>query len=117
MLFVIFCFSKEHVESLVRFIEGNLPFLHKALTDSLEKQRALLKDPSHFTEGEKPLIAKAWDYFILSMIAFFVVSIINSLVAQHLVQNPNAKVARTAQPRSHLRMARNHRSRRRNVSE
>lgn len=83
MLFVILIFSKEHVESLVQLVGTYLPFLSQTLTSSLEKQKAVLHDPTLFKEGEKPLVAQLWDYFILGMIVFFLVSIINSLVGQY----------------------------------
>lgn len=86
MVFVILTFSKEHVDSLVELIGKYLPFLRTPITNSLEKQRALLKDPASFQEGEKPLIAQLWDYFILAMILYFLVSIINSSVANYLAE-------------------------------
>lgn len=43
----------------------------------------MLRDPSLFKEGEKALIAQLWEYFIMAMIFMFIVSFINSLVAEH----------------------------------
>ena len=37
MLFVIFAFSEHHVESLLAFLERNIPFLTGSLSKMLEK--------------------------------------------------------------------------------
>lgn len=33
---------------------------------------------------DKPMISVLWDYFLMGMIAFFIISTINSLVNNHL---------------------------------
>jgi len=38
MIFVIFVFSKHHVENLLRLVENWIPFLHGNLSGMLEKQ-------------------------------------------------------------------------------
>ncbi len=42
MLFVIFVFTKHHVESLIAFFEANLPFLNSNLTNMINNQKKLL---------------------------------------------------------------------------
>jgi hypothetical protein len=41
-VFVIFAFSKHHVEAILNFLENNLPFLKNSLTKALEKQKQLM---------------------------------------------------------------------------
>lgn len=78
MLFVIFIFSKNHVEHVLHFIESNIPFLKGKLSEMLEKQKNALAT-GVASEGEKPLIGQLWDWFIFLMISYFAVSIVNSL--------------------------------------
>lgn len=98
MVFVIFVFTKHHVEVVLKFLENNIPFLTNKLTEVVENQKKILHSPQSYTEvfywkkinyikyqGNKPLIAQLWDYFILAMVIFFLVSIASSLVNQHHV--------------------------------
>lgn len=89
MIFVIFVFTKHHVESLIAFFEDNLPFLNSNLTNMINNQKKLL-----FAEAsmeDKPLIAKIWDVVIVLMILFFLVSIINSLANQYKEEHEDAQ--------------------------
>jgi len=79
MIFVILMFSAHHIEQIISFVEANLPFLKHSLTNTLEREKAKLHDPTG-DEGPKPLIAQVWELIVIGMIAFFVVSILNSLV-------------------------------------
>lgn len=90
MLFVIFVFSKHHVEHFLRFIEARLPFLRQRLSAMLEKQKVLLHTKEVNVE-EKPLIAQVWEIFIIGMIVYFLVSIINSSVNQYLDEQEEEK--------------------------
>lgn len=82
MVFVIFMFSEGHVEHVLAFLESTLPFMKGQLSTILKKQQEALT-AGVATEGEKPFVAQLWDYFIILMISYFVVSIINSLAQGH----------------------------------
>lgn len=82
MVFVIFIFSAGYVEKVISFLEGHLPFLKGQLSSILLKQKYAITNV--VMEGEKPLVALLWDYFIILMISYFLVSIVNSLAQGHL---------------------------------
>lgn len=90
MFFVIFLFSHHHVENVLNLVESSFPFLKHSLSEMLQKQKKLLHTPE-VTEGQKPIIAQIWDVFILLMILFFAVSIINSLANQYLEEEREAQ--------------------------
>jgi hypothetical protein len=58
MVFVIFVFSENHVENLLRFLENNMPFLRGTLSDLLQKQKKLLHAPLGIKEVKLKLIFK-----------------------------------------------------------
>ena len=90
---VILAFSKHHVEGILSFIEGNIPFLHGTLTSALEKQKRNLfsNSSNEDIEGAKPLIANLWEVFITLMVVYFLHSIVNSVVNERLRENHNKK--------------------------
>ena len=55
MLFVIFIFSKGHVEHVIEFIESAIPYFQGKLSAILIKQQNALTD-GVATEGDKPLV-------------------------------------------------------------
>jgi hypothetical protein len=82
--FVIVLFNDHHLENIIGSIESFLPNLQKgSLMDNFEKQKRKLYEPV-VSDGPKPIIGQLWDYFILAMVLYFVVSIVNSLVADYL---------------------------------
>lgn len=82
-IFIIILFSDHHVEHLINLIEKYMPFLKNSLSQSLQKQKEKLFH--HSTENEsKSIIAVAWEIIITLMIVFFLYSIINSVVNEHL---------------------------------
>ncbi|CAD8111560.1 unnamed protein product [Paramecium primaurelia] len=87
----VFVFSQEPVKALLNLIQKYIPFIYQFLSDLLDKQRKQLRDPSLFKEGTKPLLAQLWDYFIILMIGFFMISIVNSLVAQYVTEQEQEK--------------------------
>ncbi|CAK61214.1 unnamed protein product (macronuclear) [Paramecium tetraurelia] len=87
----VFVFSQEPVKALLNLIQKYIPFIYQFLSDLLDKQRQQLRDPSLFKEGTKPLLAQLWDYFIILMIGFFMISIVNSLVAQYVTEQEQEK--------------------------
>eukprot|EP00825_Cyclidium_porcatum_P001270 TRINITY_DN1057_c0_g1_i1.p1 TRINITY_DN1057_c0_g1~~TRINITY_DN1057_c0_g1_i1.p1 ORF type:complete len:226 (+),score=37.68 TRINITY_DN1057_c0_g1_i1:572-1249(+) len=83
MLFVIFVFSQRYVEQFLQFVERIIPSLKNALSEQLEKQKQMLHSPKISPENQ-PIIQRLWNYFILLMILYFLMSIINSLVQGYL---------------------------------
>ncbi|CAK64980.1 unnamed protein product (macronuclear) [Paramecium tetraurelia] len=77
--------------ALLSLIQKYVPFIYEFLSELLDKQRKQLRDPSLFKEGTKPLLAQLWDYFIILMIGFFMISIVNSLVAQYVSEQEQEK--------------------------
>lgn len=60
-----------------------LPFLRGVLTSAIEKQKQTLFSEKTGDES-KPLIANIWEIFVIGMITYFAMSIINSLVQNYL---------------------------------
>eukprot|EP00350_Pseudokeronopsis_sp_OXSARD2_P009080 CAMPEP_0170552672 /NCGR_PEP_ID=MMETSP0211-20121228/10546_1 /TAXON_ID=311385 /ORGANISM="Pseudokeronopsis sp., Strain OXSARD2" /LENGTH=265 /DNA_ID=CAMNT_0010860543 /DNA_START=397 /DNA_END=1194 /DNA_ORIENTATION=- len=82
-LFIIFSFSEHHVEHIISMFETSLPSLRGVLSTTIEKQKKALFSESKSDEA-KPLIAKVWELFVIGMILYFLMSIINSLVQNYL---------------------------------
>ncbi len=57
---------------------------------AIDKQKKTLFAES-VTEEARPLIAMLWEYFVMAMIAYFVYSIINSLVQNYLNEQENSE--------------------------
>eukprot|EP01017_Pseudomicrothorax_dubius_P011695 TRINITY_DN1441_c0_g1_i1.p1 TRINITY_DN1441_c0_g1~~TRINITY_DN1441_c0_g1_i1.p1 ORF type:complete len:402 (-),score=94.10 TRINITY_DN1441_c0_g1_i1:129-1334(-) len=84
MLFVIFVFSKHHVEHFLATIEAKFPFLKHGLSQMLEKEKKKLHSPQLPAEDKMLSISGIWNLVIGGMIAFFVISIINTTVNNYL---------------------------------
>jgi uncharacterized protein involved in cysteine biosynthesis len=84
VFFIIFMFSERHVENLLQLIQSWLPFLENKLLDMMEKQKKLLFQPETYS-SQKPLLGKLWDLFLILMIGYFVLSILNSSIQQHFL--------------------------------
>eukprot|EP01113_Clastostelium_recurvatum_P040719 TRINITY_DN6359_c0_g1_i1.p1 TRINITY_DN6359_c0_g1~~TRINITY_DN6359_c0_g1_i1.p1 ORF type:complete len:401 (+),score=65.11 TRINITY_DN6359_c0_g1_i1:68-1270(+) len=97
-MFVIMVFHKEHLAALVSMIERYIPFLEGKIQPVLDKERARLHRSSlgeqAATSSSKSPLALIWDIVLVSMILYFVISIINSSVQQHLVAEEEALIAR-----------------------
>jgi len=53
---------------------------------AIEKQKeGLFQDQSMLDAKPKPLISLVWDWVIILMVLYFVVSFVNSVVRNHLV--------------------------------
>ncbi len=59
------------------------PKLRELMLGAIEKQKKTLFAEKVADEA-RPLIAMLWEYFVMAMIAYFVYSIINSLVQNYL---------------------------------
>jgi hypothetical protein len=83
MVSIILMFSGKTIITIINGISAVFPFLHDKLHAALksQKEKLHLKKVSE----DKHWIAQVWDYVILIMVAYFVLSIINSSVQNHLV--------------------------------
>ena len=95
--FVIFCFSQHQVDIILNTLKGISPKLQQLMQGAIDKQKKTLFAET-VTEEARPLIAMIWEYFVMLMIAYFVYSIINSLVQNYLneqqsnsIENENKK--------------------------
>ena len=81
--FVIFCFSQHQVDIILSTLKGFSPKLQELMQGAIDKQKKTLFAET-VTEEARPLIAMVWEYFVILMVAYFVYSIINSLVQNYL---------------------------------
>jgi hypothetical protein len=77
--FVIFCFSQHQVDIILSMLKGISPKIQEILQGAISKQKKTLFSEQVADEA-RPLIAMIWEYFVMAMIAYFIYSIINSLV-------------------------------------
>ena len=82
-LFVIFCFSQHQVDIILRVLKELSPKLEEIASGAISKQKLTLFSDK-VADETRPLIAVVWEYFVMAMIAYFVYSIINSLVQNYL---------------------------------
>ncbi len=68
---------------ILEFLKSVSPQLSTLLQNAISKQKNTLFAET-IAEEARPLIAVLWEYFVMAMIAYFVYSIINSLVQNHL---------------------------------
>jgi hypothetical protein len=83
LLFTVTLFSQRIIETIMSFVESTMPSLQSSLQSFLAAQKRNLHNP--VLSEDKPLIARLWDIFIICMVAFFVISILNSAVQGYLV--------------------------------
>ncbi len=81
--FVIFCFSQHQVEIILKGLHAVNPKLQELASNAINKQKNTLFSDKVSNEG-RPLVAQLWEYFVMAMVAYFVYSIINSLVQNYL---------------------------------
>jgi len=94
-IFVLTAFSKDHLEVLIDYIESKLPFLEGILRTFFERQRAQfhLHGPKKPTEPQSWLsLSGLWDIFLMGMISYFLISILESAVQHHLATVDDFKI-------------------------
>lgn len=79
-------FRKETLQSLHQLIGLVSEGLATFVEESLKAQREVLHHPSTFQDN-KPLVARLWDVFIILMVGYFLLSIVNSEVQEKAVKN------------------------------
>ena len=89
--FVIFCFSQHQVDIILKTLKGISPKLQQLMQGAIDKQKKTLFAET-VTEEARPLIAMLWEYFVMAMIAYFIYSIISSLVQNYLNEQENSEV-------------------------
>jgi len=92
-VFVIVIFSKKTLEYAITLAESLMPWLHGNLRAFIEAEKAKL----HRTEGEetvkeKSILGIIWDIFLVCMILYFVISIIDSSVQQYIGTKDEADI-------------------------
>jgi len=90
-IFIIVMFSKKHAEALISLIETKLPFLQNSISGFIQKWKQQFFNPPESLE-KAHWIQKVWEIIITVMIAYFIISCINSLV-----QNYAAKIQSKAE--------------------
>lgn len=87
-IFVVIMFSKELLEFWLGLIERTLPIVRPLLEEFLEKEQIKFRRAAgkEVLLEQKSLLARIWDFFLICMILYFVISIINSSVQYHLNQ-------------------------------
>jgi len=100
---VIIVFNKKRLDSVVRFVEWLLPFLNGKLHAIIENEKAKL----HRVDGqaisasrEKSIFSLAWDIFLAAMLLYFLVSIIDSSVQQHLCVKDEKQIQKLKKKRA-----------------
>lgn len=89
MLFTIYLCGGNHIENAVSALESNFEFLGNKTSMMLAKHKKMLHSPSD-DEGSKTLLASIWEFVIIAMISFFVISMLNSVVRNELSKgNPD----------------------------
>lgn len=92
-MFIIFVFSEQYVLAFLSFIKvvpGFGPSLYSFLEEMIKKQKAKLQTGQSSEEGGNP-IGKIFEYFVFVMVAYFVVTIVNSLAQSRLARAQKAK--------------------------
>lgn len=94
VLFVITMFHVENLKTVVAFLERMIPPIHGRLHEIFEKEKAKFHQSSGRTSlpPSKGLLGRLWDLFLIFMIGYFVISIINSVVQGYLHKRDEEEV-------------------------
>jgi len=78
-------FSKHLVSSALFLLDQVWPSASKVLANSIEIQKAaLFANKNEIEDKPKSIIKEAWDWVIMLMVLYFVVSFLNSVVRNGL---------------------------------
>jgi len=92
--FVIFCFSQHQVDLILEFFKEVSPQVQQFVQGIIDKQKKTLF-AEKIEEEARPLLAVLWEYFVILMVAYFIYSIINSLVQNYLNEEDEKKTKKT----------------------
>lgn len=89
-VFIIFLFSEHHVERLIRLMK-HIPYYGRLLQTPFQEWLKEEKQKMHRKTGEKltdqvtrvSLLSKMFNFFVAAMIAYFIISILNSLAQRY----------------------------------
>ena len=76
-------FSGQTIDKIVKLIESTIPGTNGMVHAQLKKQREKLHTQE--IDENKHFIALIWDWVILAMVTYFLISIVNSSVNDYLV--------------------------------
>ncbi|ORX99712.1 hypothetical protein K493DRAFT_212171 [Basidiobolus meristosporus CBS 931.73] len=84
--FVIIMFSKETLAGLLSRLENSFPYIHDLVESAVREQsKAFQRSPEHQAGPAKTsLISLCWNGLITIMLAYFLLSIVESLAVTHL---------------------------------
>lgn len=84
MCFIIFLFSKHHIKTVIDLLSF-APAVQKPFEEFLDKQSSKFHNPSSDDEEESPsIVKKSFEAFVMLMLLYFVVSIVNSMAQSQL---------------------------------
>jgi hypothetical protein len=75
---------------ILTFLQGVSPSLQEMVSKAIDKQKKTLF-AEKIADEARPLIAVIWEYFVIAMVAYFIYSIINSLVQNYLQEEDDEK--------------------------
>lgn len=85
-VFIIILFSEHHVEQVIDWIKS-VPYLgqffQRPLKDWFKEQKNRMHGQMPINTAERSIVSKFFDYFVMIMIGYFLVSIINSLAQKY----------------------------------
>jgi hypothetical protein len=90
--FIILVFNTETLSMVIGFIESWLPFFQGYMQEAFDNTRKQF----HRNVGEeviqsKSILARVWDFILLGMVLYFIMSIINSRVQESLLKEKKDK--------------------------
>eukprot|EP01121_Diplochlamys_sp_Union-15-3_P009712 TRINITY_DN2655_c0_g1_i1.p1 TRINITY_DN2655_c0_g1~~TRINITY_DN2655_c0_g1_i1.p1 ORF type:complete len:439 (+),score=71.61 TRINITY_DN2655_c0_g1_i1:76-1317(+) len=96
-LFVVLAFRKDTLETQVSWIERNIPLLQGKLTPFLlQVEEQFHRQPGSVVKvkDEKSLLGFIWELFVIAMILYFIISVVNSKVKEYIIDMDEEHVAK-----------------------
>ena len=79
MLSIIFIFSNSNVQNFLEFLNTFSPWARNKLELVIEKQRSALRVQNTVKEDNQSGLSIIWNYILMAMVLFFLISIVSSL--------------------------------------
>merc|ERR1712178_166860 len=89
MVFIIFLFSKHHIQNVVSYLPDGV---QTKFTEFLDKQSAKFHNPEQAAaekDNNTNFVKQGFEAFVLCMVVYFVVSIVNSMAQSQLKKRQN----------------------------
>ena len=80
------------MDLLLNFLSKVSPNIQQTIQGVIDKQKKTLFSEKIEEEARHP-VAMVWEYFVLAMVAYFVYSILNSLVQNYLNEQDEEKAS------------------------